>query len=122
MAAHTPTLQLRSSLMRVLVVHDDPRPVYALAEALRATYVVRNVHGLRELGEQAGLLERLGCIVCVPCRTMRSREVRDEALRMGLPPERIVYVGLDELARLDEVLETVRLVVESSAPRPRLAG
>lgn len=99
--------------MRVVIVHESPRPCIALAEALRGRYVVRMVHALGELRDQLGLLERLACVVCVSGPGLRARDARDEALRLGVAPERIIVVGLDEL---ESALARVRDAVASFDP------
>ena len=111
------TVQFRSSLMRVVIVHESPRPCLALAEALRASCVVRMACSLGELREQIGLLDRLACVVCVSSRALRARDARDEAVRLGVAPERIVVLGLEELAQHELALAIVREAMTTFHPQ-----
>ena len=121
MANDTPTIQFRSSLMRVLIVHDSPRPCLGLADALRSQAVVRMAHALGEIREQIGVVARLGCLVCIPSNGMRAREVHEEATRLGITPDRIVFADVEHLCDA-EVLNTIRGVVIASDLQTRLAS
>lgn len=122
MPTDTPTVQFRSSLVRVVIVHESPRPCFALADALRGRYVVRMAHALGDLRDQLGVLERLACVVCISGRKLRALDVRDEAVRLGVAPERIVVLGLEELEPMARALVTIREAIESFDPTTRLAS
>ena len=117
-----PTVQYRCSVVRVVIIHENPRPCFAVADALRARYVVRMAHALAELPEQIGLVERLACVVCINGARLRARDVRDEVVRCGVPQERIVFVDLEEFANLGAVLETIVKVADAFGARARLAS
>ena len=89
---------------------------------LRGRYVVRMAHALGDLRDQLGVLERLACVVCISGRKLRALDVRDEAVRLGVAPERIVVLGLEELEPLDRALVTIREAIESFDPTTRLAS
>ncbi|HEY1954447.1 MAG TPA: hypothetical protein VGH28_02525 [Polyangiaceae bacterium] len=122
MPNETPTLSYRASVARVLIVHESPRPCFALADALRNRYVVRTVHTLAEVGAQIGLVDRLACVVCINGARLRGRDVRDEVVRWGVSQERIVFVTLAELGALEGVLATIEKVVEAFDTRARLSS
>ena len=104
MRSDTPTVREIPIPPRVVLLHDDPRPCFALADALRDRYVVRIVRSVDEIGENLGRMDHLARVVCVPGRKMRVQAMHDEIERLGVPAERVVVLGVEELD-LPEVIE-----------------
>jgi hypothetical protein len=102
--------------MRVLLAHDDPRSCIPLADALGRNYIVRIACSVADMRESV-LTSRATCVVCIPSKKLRAREVHEEALHMGIPPERVIFVDPEDLSRPEAVAMTVTTLARFDAPR-----
>ncbi len=69
----------------------------ALADALSHHYLARIACSLDEIRDEMGSAHRIVGVVCVPSRKLPAHEVHDEALRIGVPRDRVVFFDLQEL-------------------------
>ncbi len=119
-------------LEALVIVHDDMRPCFRVAEELNDRHVVRIACTLPEIGTELGLVERLACIVCIPGRKLRAHDVHDEAVHLGVAPERILFVDLETIGHPDVMEDSIRTidsllsriaavaaVVAATVPKPR---
>lgn len=106
-----PTLRLRTTTLRVVIVHDDVRACLPLADALGKTFIVQLARGTGEMVEQLPPDEGLTCIVGVLSSALRARDVHEQFVAAGGKPERIVFVTKQDLAQqpvLEETIDVVR--------------
>ena len=112
-----PTARLRTSTLRVVIVHDDPRACLALADALGTSFVVRLAHGADEMVAQLAPMDRLTCVVGVLTTTLRARDIHAKFTACGGKPERLVFVTKNELASSPYALDETVAVVQRLGDR-----